>query len=63
MSILRTIECNVPGCVETAVETKPNAGWPGWGAVLGKRDDETGETDFHLCPIHLKEVFEFLEVR
>jgi len=54
MSILRTIKCNLPGCQTEQVEGAPNAGWPGWGSLSGLRDDETGETELHLCPEHLK---------
>ena len=54
MSILRTIKCNIPDCHFEQVETSPNAGWPGWGALTGLMDDKTGETELHLCPEHLK---------
>lgn len=59
MSVIRKIQCNVPGCPGIAEEQTPNAGWPGWGVLQG-RVNEDGETDFHLCPVHLNKVFMLL---
>ena len=59
MSVIRKIQCSVPGCPGVAEETAPNAGWPGWGVLQG-RVNEHGETDFHLCPAHLNSAFQFL---
>lgn len=60
MSVTRKIQCNAPGCPATEEEKTPGAGWPGWGVLQGKANDETGETDFHLCPVHLSRTFVFL---
>ena len=60
MSVIRKIQCNVPDCPGVAEEAAPNAGWPGWGVLQGKMNDETGEADFHLCPTHLARVFNYL---
>lgn len=54
MSILRTIRCNYPNCRVEQGEKTPNAGWPGWGSLNGLQDSETGDTEMHLCPEHLK---------
>lgn len=59
MSILRIIQCNIPGCNHSAQEATPNAGWPGWGVLQG-RANEHGEMDFHLCPEHLDKTFKLL---
>lgn len=63
MSMLRSIYCSVRGCTHKYEEAKPGAGFPAWGSVQGRTDTETGETDFHLCPEHLDEVFKFLTKR
>ena len=60
MSILRTIKCNVSGCPEQATEAASGGGWPGWGVLQG-RTNENGETDFHLCPVHIDVAFKALE--
>jgi len=59
MSILRTIKCNIEGCKEHYTEKSPAEGWPKWGAIEGKQNDN-GETTFHLCPTHLMTVFDFI---
>jgi len=59
--VRREIQCDVEGCEARAVEQAPGRGWPGWGDIRGRRNAETGETTFHLCPEHLNEVFKHLE--
>lgn len=51
--ILRTIYCSVHGCRNSGRETKPNAGFAGWGHVQvpGLVNPDTGEEDrAHICP-------------
>lgn len=57
--ILRTIYCSVDGCNESYSEIKYGEGFPGWGLIQGYKTD-TGETDSHLCPKHLKKSIENL---
>lgn len=60
MSMKRTIQCSVEGCGTQHTEEKSGAGFLGWGMLSGKCDDETGETEFHLCPEHLNDTFKYL---
>lgn len=55
----RVIGCDVEGCKESRVEETFGMGWPDWGGILkGKQNDETGETNFYLCPHHLNLTFQ-----
>jgi hypothetical protein len=47
--ILRTITCDV--CGNSATETTPGEGWPGWGALQGIKLN--GVDNPNLCPKHL----------
>jgi len=55
--IINTIKCSVSGCKVEHTEESFNVGHPGWGSVLGRRDNDTGEESAHLCPKHLDVVF------
>lgn len=54
--ILKTIHCSVKGCDNQYTESKDNEGFPGWGHIVGLRDDQTGENTAHLCSEHLQVV-------
>lgn len=54
--ILQTIHCSIKGCNNQYTESKDNGGFPGWGHIVGLRDDQTNENTAHLCPEHLRKV-------
>lgn len=58
MSILRTVYCDVPGCLSQAIELAPNTGWTGWGQLLGVKIDNVENPV--LCPKCLGQAAEFI---
>ncbi len=57
--IERIIKCDVPGCNNEETDNV-GAGWSRWGHLTGKRNKETEQELFYLCPKHLDKVFDFL---
>lgn len=55
--IIRTIVCDI--CKTTGQESKPNAGWPGWGSLHGITLNGTDNPT--LCPYHLTRVADFID--
>ena len=59
MGIRRVVFCNIKDCNKESTEEYHGKGWPGWGLIKGKKDTETGEEEFYLCPDDLNTVFDF----
>lgn len=59
MAILRMIKCDIKGCLHSAVEPEPNAGWLGWGHLQGI--SLNGAENPLLCPEHLAAVAGFVD--
>lgn len=57
MSINRTIRCDCCGVEQ--IETMPDAGWAGWGAIYGVALN--GASNPNVCPVCLSKVMEFVE--
>ena len=60
MAEVRTVYCDVPGCKEQFQEMVYGQGFPGWGAIQGIQNRETGTVQFMLCPECLNRVKKFV---
>lgn len=55
-----TIRCDIPTCLDGLTEKGEGDGFQDWGAVHGIAGAQ-GQTPIYLCPMHLKQVAEFMD--
>lgn len=56
---LRTVTCDIKGCVERYTENQSGDGFPGWGQLNGIALN--GVDNPYLCPEHLHKISEFAD--
>lgn len=56
---LRTMTCDIKGCISFLTEAKPGDGFPGWGQLQGVILN--GNENPCLCPDHLNRMAEYAD--